>query len=123
MTSTKAKSPKRAPRAARNLVGFFGHTWVPDRMFPDETRENHEIIEFQFKIIRELSGARYVVQLFSFMDGRPTKLAIYDETFLLGADVTLYQTEQIWLNEYEMFMECVRWERKAQRPHLLEAKQ
>ena len=88
---------KSQPPPEEGLIGLFGHTYVLTEDVPDR-----KTIEYQFKIIRELSGARYVVQLFSFADGRPTELAVYDESFLLSKDVKLYATEDIWNNECEV---------------------
>jgi hypothetical protein len=44
---------------------------------------------------------RWVVQLFSFMDGRPTEVQVYPESFLLGDDVKLYAEHSEWLYAHE----------------------
>lgn len=76
------------------LGGYFGHTFVRDE-------SGRKRVEYQFRILRRLPPGRWVVQLFSFWDGAPNKLAAYTEDFLLGDDVALYRTEEIWREEYE----------------------
>jgi hypothetical protein len=89
----KVRRPKRPPQG---LIGLFGHTYVPDIERPNETR-----IQWQFEIIRRMRGDRYVVQLFSWMDGSPTEVKVMTEADLLGPDVRLYATIEQWNIAYE----------------------
>lgn len=73
------------------LIGLFGHAYTAD---PEDAER--QTIRHQFQIIRKMDGGRCVVQLFSFMDGGPTNVAVYDERFLLGPDVKLYATAELW---------------------------
>jgi hypothetical protein len=90
-TSMKKPTPRKT-----GLIGLFGHTYVPDQKEPDT-----KVIQYQFEIIRRMSPDRWVVQLFSFMDGRPTEVQVYPENFLLGDDVKLYTEHSEWLYAYE----------------------
>ena len=53
-----------------SLVGLFGHTYAPDTETPRAT------IRYQFKVVRHIDGGRYVVQMFSFVDGKPTNVLV-----------------------------------------------
>jgi hypothetical protein len=70
------------------LVGFFGHTY--------KDIEGEMRIQYQFRIIRPLSPDRWVVQLYSALDGTPNCLKVYSEDFLLGDAVNLYPDEDTW---------------------------
>jgi hypothetical protein len=73
---------KKIGKAARpqrkvGLIGLFGHTFAID-----ETGDKS--VQFQFEIIRRLPPDRWVVQHFSFMDGRPTNVTVYPKAFCWG---------------------------------------
>jgi hypothetical protein len=87
---------KAPTKRTSGLIGLFGHTYVPD-----EEHLGKKVIQYQFQIIRRLPGDRWVVQLFSFMDGRPTQVTVYAEAFLLGEDVKLYALQEEWLYQHE----------------------
>jgi len=99
----------KAPVSKRTsgLIGLFGHTYVPD---PE--RPGKKTIEYQFRIIRRMAGDRWVAELFSFWDGRPTEVRVYAEAFLLGDDVKLYVSQDEWHNAHEKL--CRREERAIQ---------
>ena len=104
------KRKKAEAQAEEGLIGLFGHTYIPDPEDPEE-----KMIQFQFKILRRMHGDRYVVQLFSFMDGGPTNVGVYPEAELLGPDVKLYADMELWNEGYEKSMQRVRWRREAKR--------
>jgi hypothetical protein len=81
---------------AEGLIGLFGHTYIPDPQNAERLA-----LQYQFKIIRKMEGNRYVVQYFSFMDGDPTNVGVCQESELLGPNVKLYATEQLWRAGYE----------------------
>jgi hypothetical protein len=74
----------------RGLVGLSGHICAPA----------HGGIEYQFRIIRGLSGNRWLVQLSSFWNGRPAGVKAFTEDYLLGEDVHLYASEQEMTDTY-----------------------
>ncbi len=78
------------------LVGLFGHTYEDDEEAPGERKIQH-----QFRIIRSMPAGRWVCQLFSFWDGRPIEVRVYEESFLLGADVRLYLEEEEFHHVYQ----------------------
>jgi hypothetical protein len=80
--------------SAAGLSGYFGHTFVVDE-------NGHRRVQYQFRIVRRLPQRRWVIELYSFWDGTPNKLAVYSEDFLLGDDVALYRNEEIWRVEYD----------------------
>jgi hypothetical protein len=84
------RAAKKKPVNDEGLIGLFGHTYVQE---PDKDRPQ---INWQFQIIRELKGDRYVVQLFSWFDTGPTELAVLPESTLLGPTVKLYATQDLW---------------------------
>jgi hypothetical protein len=81
-------------KRTHGLIDLFGHLYTPDDT-------GGKMIEYQFKIIRKLDGGRYVVQYFSFWDGGPTNLGVMKESELLGPDVKLYATAELWNAAYE----------------------
>jgi hypothetical protein len=99
MTKAKAKQKQR-----EGLIGLFGHTYVAD---PDDA--DAQTIQYQFEVVRHMEGGRYVVQLFSFLDGSPTNVSVYTETELLGPNVRLYATAELWNHAYEK--DCQRSDR------------
>jgi hypothetical protein len=107
----------KKPRTAKpeGLVGFFGHTYEPDDGDPELLA-----IQYQFKIIRPFPPGRWIVQLYSFMDGDPTRLAVYDETFLLGPKVKLYATAELWNDAYSRHQQTRRYWKEDERMRLLE---
>ena len=92
----KDKASMKAKDNNSGLIGLFGHTYIDDREAPGET-----MIEYQFKIIRKMEGDRYVFQYFSFLDGEPTEVGVMTEAELLGPNVKLYATAELWLHAYE----------------------
>jgi hypothetical protein len=78
------------------LVGLYGHTYEDDEEAPGERKIQH-----QFRIIRSMPAGRWVCQLFSFWDGRPIEVRVYEESFLLGADVRLYLEEEEFHHVYQ----------------------
>jgi hypothetical protein len=104
---------KRTPKFVQKdgLAGLFGHTYVPDLDAPDE-----KMIQYQFEIIRPVPPDCWLVQLFSFMDGRPTEVRVYAESFLLGDEVKLYLREDEWHYVHERECEFRRERRSAGSP-------
>jgi hypothetical protein len=100
--NTPTKEEKRKPMSRKKipppppegLVGLFGHTLVPDTQ--SGRQDGGKEIQFQFQIIRRMDAERWVVQYFSFLDGRPTTVAVYSEAYLLGPDVKLFASENEW---------------------------
>jgi hypothetical protein len=97
----KATKSKEQPNG---LVDFFGHTYCTD---PDDAERM--MIQYQFKIIRKMDDARYVIQYFSFWDGGPTNLGVMTEAELLGESVKLYATAAAWNDAHEK--DCARRKR------------
>jgi hypothetical protein len=93
-------SKQRTSKRTTGLIGLFGHTYVADDELPGRKR-----IQYQFEIIRSMLNSRWVVQLFSFADGRETELRVFDESYLLGEDVKLYADIDEWHYAYEMHNE------------------
>jgi hypothetical protein len=62
----KPKFDPAKPTRQQGLLGLFGHTLTPD----EEGEPGAAMIQYQFQVLRTMRGERYVVQLFSFMDGR-----------------------------------------------------
>jgi hypothetical protein len=75
------------------LTGLLGHTYIPDPNNPNKT-----VIQYQFEIVRPVPPERWLVQLFSWMDGRPTSVEVYPESFLLSDKVKLYVNRDEWLH-------------------------
>ena len=88
------------------MVGFFGHTLI-------EHEQKRKTIQYQFQIIRPLPPDRWVVQYFSFLDGSPTELAVYSESYLLGPDVKLYANQENWHEAHQKQCDRDRWHREA----------
>jgi hypothetical protein len=86
-----AKNVNRAPSArVRNdagLVGLFGHT-----------RDDDGTINWQFEIIGKVGDDAYSIQLFSWMDGRPTDVKIF--TLDQIAKCSLYSTRDAWIQRW-----------------------
>jgi hypothetical protein len=80
------------------LVGFFGHTYIPD---PDDA--DQKVLQYQFRIIRKMDATRYVIQYYSAWDGSPNILAVMTEADLLGEDVKLYPDAETWNAGYEAY--------------------
>ena len=108
MGKRPTKQPEPQPEG---LIGLFGHTYVPD---PDDPQAS--MIQFQFEIIRKLEGARYVIQYFSFFDGTETNLGVLPEAELLGPNVKLYATAELWNLGYEKESDRRRARREMTRP-------
>jgi hypothetical protein len=79
---------------SRGLSSFFGHRYVKDAA-------GRQRIENQFRILRRLPPGRWIVQLHSFCDGMPNRLAVYPENFLLSDDCALYPDEETRSAYYE----------------------
>ncbi len=71
------------------------------------------IIEWQFEIVRELPGKRYVIQLYSWMDCGPTEVKVMSEDVLLGPTVKLYATHEDRNVAYEKECDRRRWDRQS----------
>jgi hypothetical protein len=78
------------------LGGYYGHTLVTDE-------DGYRDVEYQFRVLRRLQPRRWVVQLYSFLDGSPGRLAAYPEDFLLSDEVALYRDEETWLEWYAKY--------------------
>ena len=100
------KTTTTKPSRKTSLAGLVGHTYVPDEQQPDRMR-----MQFQFEIIRPVPPGRWLVQLFSFMDGRPTNVVVYPESFLLGETVKLYLSHDEWHYAHERESQWRREER------------
>jgi len=68
------------------LIGMFGH-----RM------DDNDDIQNQFVILREVNDATYVIQLFSYLDGRPTDCEIVTLDELISKRIKLYASEWEWI--------------------------
>jgi hypothetical protein len=88
------KMPGTKPIPHTGLASFFGHTFTADE-------HGEQQIQYQFRIIRPMPPERWVVQLYSFMDGTPNRLAVYTETYLLGEQVALYPDAKTWNAGYD----------------------
>jgi hypothetical protein len=62
------KSNKTAKSEPQGLIGLFGHTHVLDNDENSATA-GKKVIQYQFEIVRQMDDNRYIVQLFSFLDG------------------------------------------------------
>jgi len=109
MTET-TEGRQRKRRRTEGLIDLFGHTYIPDQEDPE-----HQVIQNQFQIIRRMRGDRYVVQLFSWLDGGPTEVVVMTEAELLGPNVKLYATEENWHTASEKAHERRRYRREARR--------
>jgi hypothetical protein len=107
MSETRTKT-KRA-RRPEGLIGLFGHTYF-------DGVDGDPALRWQFQIIRRMRGDRYVVQLFSFMDGEPTEVTVLTEAELLGPHVKLYATRELWHLGYEKYQAKWGWKTTAKRP-------
>jgi hypothetical protein len=87
-TRTKRTSP--AP-AGKGLTGLFGHLYIDDPEHPVR-----RMIQCQFHILHKIDDQRYAVQYFSWLDGSATQVGVYPESVLLGDDVKLYATPELW---------------------------
>jgi hypothetical protein len=101
MNRTTEHVGKQTVKRTTGLIGIMGHTYIADENHPGEKE-----IQYQFEIIRKLDGGRWLCQLFSFLDGRPTEVRAYPESFLSGDDVKLYALADEWHYAYEK--ECTR---------------
>lgn len=106
MTTTKKT---KIARRSKGLIGLFGHTYVPDL----DAGGDATMIQYQFEIIRTMEGARYVVQLFSWIDGSPTTVSVMSEAEMLGPTVKLYSTREDWCEGYDKESRKRRFEREA----------
>jgi hypothetical protein len=91
------------------LVGFFGHLWGPDPDIPGEST-----IRYQFEIVRKIDDARYAIQFYSFMDGSPRNLGVMPEAELLGPNVKLYASHELWKEVADELADS-RWSERQQR--------
>jgi hypothetical protein len=96
------------------MLGLFGHTFVPD----EGGEEGDRVVQYQFRIIRTLPADAYVVQYFSFLDGRPTDLGRMTGAELWGPNVTLYSTEGDWVWGYEKASDQARYRRERRKADL-----
>jgi hypothetical protein len=67
---TQTKRQRQTAKQPEGLVGFFGHTYIPD---PDDA--DSKVIQYQFQIIRKMDETRYVFQYFSFSTVPPPNSA------------------------------------------------
>jgi hypothetical protein len=84
------------PKADEGLIGFYGHSYV--------VRNGERQLQYQFRVVRALPPARWIVQLYSFFDGTPNQLAVYSEDFLFGENCALYPDAATWhaaYNDYD----------------------
>jgi hypothetical protein len=81
------------------LVGMYGYTL-----------ENDEL-QWQFKIIRQITPDRYLCQLFSWLDGEQTNCETI-ETKKLVEECKLFATNSQWLDYYEKHCERARYKRE-----------
>jgi hypothetical protein len=98
----KARQKREHRRRRRQgLIGLLGHTFTEQ----DGARR----IKYQFEIIRRLPPDRYIVQLFSWLDGSTTNAHVMTEAELLGPDTVLYVTELDWHAACEKEDQRNRW--------------
>lgn len=73
------------------LIGLFGHSYHP--AVAESARPE---IKCQFQIIRPHRDDRYIVQMFSWIAGDPTNVTVMSEAELLGPNVKLFATQELW---------------------------
>lgn len=81
------------------LADLFGHGLIPD----DDGRP---MINHQFKVLHRADERRYLVQMFSFVDGCPTNTEARTVDYLLGPECRLYRTESGWNAACEQELEA-----------------
>jgi hypothetical protein len=86
------------------LLGLYGITYIngvpgfPERM-----------VQYRFQIVRMLPRRQWLVQLFNAWSGETSDVIVYDENYLTGPDVRLFQAREVWLGVYEEYSaECER---------------
>ncbi len=77
------------------LLGLYGHTYTEH-----PNRVPVRMLQYQFQVVRALPSGRWLVQLYSAWEGCPTDVVAYDESYLLGPDVVLFNTREIWISAY-----------------------
>lgn len=86
--SAKTVKMTRSTRQAANdngLVGLFGHT-----------RDSDGKIDHQFEITGMVGAEICTIQLFSWMDGRPTKVEMVKISDFATPEYTLYPSQDEW---------------------------
>ncbi|MGG7534660.1 HNH endonuclease [Rhizobium sp. 12,4] len=73
------------------LVGLFGHT-----------RNDDGTINWQFEIVGKVGDDAYAIQLFSWLDGRPTDVKIF--TVRQISACSLYNTRHAWIQQWSKEM-------------------
>lgn len=81
-----------SPSGNDPLKGLFGHSIVDGN------------IEWQF-LVKGATGDRHAVQLFSWLDGRPTDIKFINTADLTGPGYNLYPSEKDWLRAAETAMD------------------
>lgn len=94
MSATNLKG-RAASKQETGLIGLFGHTYI------DHERYDGKAIQYQFLVIRQMPPDKWVVQLYSFMDGSPNVLKVYSESFPLSEGVKLYPDADTWNEAYQ----------------------
>lgn len=73
------------PTSDKSVVGWFGYR------LNDKGRHLN-----QFVIKHQMDGDRYAIQLFSYLDGGPTKIEVISGSELFGPAFELYDSERAW---------------------------
>jgi hypothetical protein len=73
------------------LVGLFGHL-----------RDEDGKIQYQFQVLRPVGQDRYLIQFFSWIDGRETTVTVVSEEKLLGPGCTLYALRDEWCHQHDV---------------------
>lgn len=84
----KGATSVKARNVAANdngLVGLYGHT-----------RDDDGVIDWQFKITGMINADECTCQLFSWMDGRPTKIVVLPVAELCSEKCSLYSNREEW---------------------------
>lgn len=81
--------------ASLGLIGMWGHTFITNEL-------GERDIEWQFKIVRQVSPDLYLCQLFSWMTGDPTNCAPIKTESLLN-ECKLYASNALMQEAYDKF--------------------
>lgn len=88
--SSKSVNPTTETPEVKGIIGLWGHTY------------EDKILEWQFKIIRQIDEETYLCQLFSWMDGSPTESKPITKNDLYNT-CKLYTSTELMQEAYEKY--------------------